>query len=126
MSSWPSTSLAGADAEHRDGQLGADEGGHLGRHGLEEQELDAGLVQSAGVFDHELRRLERAALGLVAAELTGALRREADVAADDDAGVEDRLDAGQDADAALELDGVDAGLLRKRPALRTASSSETW
>ena len=49
--------LAGPDAEHRDGQLGRDEGGHLGRHGLEQQELHAGLVQGAGVVDHGLGRL---------------------------------------------------------------------
>ena len=93
------------------GSSARDEGGHLGRHGFEQQELDAGLIQGAGVVDHELGRLERAALGLVAAELAGALRGEADVAADHDAGVEDRLDAADDADAAFELDGVDAGLL---------------
>ena len=35
------------------------------------------------------------------------------MAADDDAGVEDRLDAADHAHAALELDGVDAGLLEE-------------
>ena len=52
-----------------------------------------------------------AALGLVAAERGRGLRRQADVAHDRDPGVDDRpgaLDAGA---AALELDGVAAGLL---------------
>ena len=78
---------------------------------LEDDREAAGRLQRQRLLGELRRRLGGLALGLEAAEGGGGLRRQADVAHHRDAGADDRprpLDGGA---AALELDGVAAGLL---------------
>jgi len=114
MSSWPSTSCQ-RQGHHRDGQLGANEAGNFRRYGLDQEQLGAGLVDRARVLYDCLSRIQRATLGLVAAELTGALRRQADVPTDNDAGVTDRLMRLATRTPPSSLMASHVGLLRKRP-----------
>jgi len=105
------------DAQNRDRELPCDEPGDLGRNGLEEEHLRTGLLDRQGVLDQEPRRVDRPPLRLVPTELPRALRGQADMPADDDPGVEDRLDPAEDALPPFELDPVDPGLLQEPPSV---------
>ena len=102
----------GAAAQADDGHPGAfgDQPADLVGHEFEQDGHDAGVFERLGVVD-DLLGLHRAlALQAEAAEGGDALGREAEVAHDRDAGVDDGLDAGADLGAAFELDAV-AGCL---------------
>ena len=104
---------AGADADHDRGvHVGHDLGRHGARHRLEDDREAAGVLQGERLAGDARRGLAGPALGAVAAERGRRLRREADVAHDRDPGAHDRAGAGdRHRVAALELDGVGAGLL---------------
>ena len=85
--------------------------GDLGGDRLEDDGEAAGLLQRERVVEHLAGARRRAALGAVAAEHRGRLRREADVAHHGDAGADDRAGPLGGGAAALELDRVAAGLL---------------
>ena len=83
----------------------------VGGDRLEDDREAARLLQRERVVEHLAGARGRAALGAVAAEHRGRLRRQADVAHHRDAGAHDRPGALGGRAAALELDGVAARLL---------------
>ena len=101
----------GADADDRDLHVLHDHVGHLGGDRLEDDREAAGLLERERVLEHLARPRGRAALGAVAAERGRGLRRQADVAHHRHAGAHDGAGALGHRAAALELDGVAAGLL---------------
>ena len=101
----------GADADGRHLQALADFRSKLGRHLLQHDAEAADFLEQLRIG------LEFIGLGLflgpdgVGAKLVDALRRQAEVAHDGNAGREDAFDALADFGAAFELDGVGAALL---------------
>ena len=85
--------------------------GDRGGHSLEDDREAADRLQGERLLEQLDRTLRRLALGFVAAERGGRLRGEADVAHHRDAGADDRPRALYGGAAALELDGLAAGLL---------------
>src|ERR1700758_3432037 len=78
---------------------------------LENDRETAGILERERVTGHLEGTLGRTALRAVTAERGGGLRRQANVAHDRDAGVNDRPGALDARPAAFELDRVAAGLL---------------
>ena len=104
-------SRSGADPDHRDLQSRHQRLGHGRGDRLEYEREAARILQGERVAGHLHRSLGGSSLGLVAAERGRGLRGQADMAHHRNPGIDDRaraLDAGA---AALELDGVTAGLL---------------
>ena len=107
-STWPSVLAPGADPDDRDLHVAHEHVGDVGGDRLEDDREAARLLERERLVEHGLRALGRAALGAVAAERRGGLRREPDVAHHRDAGAHDRAGALR---RALELDRVAARLL---------------
>ena len=101
----------GADTIDGDGDSFADDLGDFGSDGFNEDEGGAGIFDGEGVVDGFAGGIGGETLGFEAAEFTGALGGESDVAEDDDAGFGNGFDLGGDAGAAFEFDGVGVGFL---------------
>lgn len=105
------TASTGADANGGDAELLGDDGGDFLGHGLEDHGEAAGVLDGEGVLEDGHGRRGRLALDAEAAEGVLALRGEADVAEDGDAGGGDSANGGGHFAAALELDALDAAFL---------------
>ena len=117
---------AGADADGRDAQAFADHLGELGRYGLEHDGESAGLLQRNGVIHEAFGRFRRLALHLVAAKLVDRLRRQADVP---DTGMPIctmRRTVSAMCTPPSSFTAPAPPSCMRRPALRIASSTDTW
>ena len=88
-----------------------DRGGELLRDELEDDRERARLLDRERVVEQRPGLLARLALDPELADRIGRLGRQADVAHDRDSGLDERLDDPGAPDAALDLDGLDAGIV---------------
>jgi hypothetical protein len=102
---------AGPDPDDRDLDALHQRLGHGSRDGLEHEREAARVLERDRVARDLERPLGGAALRLVPAQCGRRLRSEADVAHHGDPGARDRVGARDAGAAALELDGIAAGLL---------------
>jgi hypothetical protein len=106
---WPEQSLPAPMPMVMMLQAGRDFGGQHGRDGFEDDHRRAGFLQGQGIVLQALRGGFALALHLVAAERMHRLRRQADVAADRDAALDEKATVGGHFLAAFELDHLRAG-----------------
>ena len=99
---------ARADPDRRDAEAARDERGDSVRNRLEDDREAARVLQPEGVVEDAPRGLGGGGLDAVAAERADGLRREAEVAHDGNAGLDDRADGPRTLAPALELHGVHA------------------
>ncbi len=114
-STWPGGHVARADADRGHADGGVHGGRRLGRNHFHQHAERPGVGQRHGVVDQPLR-VVAAALDAVAAQGVFALRREADVRHDRNAGLDHGPDGFGVELAALDLDGVREALLEEADA----------
>ena len=108
----------GPDPDRRDAEAGGDRRRQLLGHELQDHGERAGLLDREGVVEEGPRLLPAAALHPDLAERVDRLGSEADVAHHRDPGPHQRLDDPGRPDAALDLDGLGAGLAQEAPGVR--------